>query len=54
MERGRSQKTIHGLNLMSDKMVVPFIEIGKSEEELMSGVDVNVALGCRIIHLVTN
>lgn len=44
----------HGLNLMADKMAVPFIEIGKSEEELVNGVDVNVALGGRIFHLVTN
>lgn len=38
----------------SDKMVVPFREAGKSEEELVSGVDVSVAFGGRIIHLITN
>lgn len=34
---------IHILNLVADKMAVPFIEIGKPEEELVSGVEVNIA-----------
>lgn len=37
--RGRRQKMIRMLNLMADKMVVPFIETGKSEEDLASGMD---------------
>lgn len=45
---------IHILNLMGDELVVLFIETGKSEEELVSGVDVSVAFGSRIIHLITN
>lgn len=52
--RGKSQQMIHILNLMGDKMVVPFLKTGKSEEELVSGVDVSVAFGGRIIHLITN
>lgn len=39
---------IHVLNLVADKMAVPFIEIGKSEEELVSGIDMNVALEVEI------
>lgn len=35
---------IHILNLVADKMAVPFIEVGKPEEELVSGGDVNIAL----------
>lgn len=45
---------IHILNLMGEKIVVPFIGTGKSEKELVSGVDMNVAFGGRIIHLITN
>lgn len=52
--RGKSQQMIHILNLMGNKMVVPFRETGKSEEELVSGVDVSVAFGGRIILLITN
>lgn len=52
--RGKSQQMIHILNLMGDELVVLFIETGKSEEELVSGVDVSVAFGSRIIHLITN
>ena len=35
---------IHVVNLVADKMAVPFTEIGKSEEELVRGRDMNVAL----------
>lgn len=39
---------IHILNLVADKMAVPFIELGKSEEELVSGTDMNVTLEVEI------
>lgn len=39
---------IHILNLVADKMAVPFIEIGKPEKELVSGVDMNIALEVEI------
>lgn len=38
----------HVLSLVADKMAVPFTEIGKSEEDLVSGVDLNVALEVEI------